>query len=1043
MIPLLYKKDGTSKIGELTNCIECLVEEERNGIFEVSLIYSATDTLFNSLEEENIIICDANDTLKAQKFRIYMTRKLMSNKIEVYARHISFDLAYDTVDNIDITNQSCEYVLNTIFRQSQFSTNYRGYSDIVNAQNYKMSMANCIEAIAGKEGSIIDTFGTGAEILRDNTNIHVLNKRGHDNEVSIEYAKNLTGFELEEDYSELVTRINAYAKYTNNETNEEVLVEAKGIDSPLITNYSHPYVAYVDYSDKFDNEEVPTKEKLIELAKKEYSINNKDKPKQNYKIEFVPLSKCVGYEGLEDKISLCDTVTIKDTRYGIDTKSKVIRTVFDVLKNRYDSMELGEPRTTLGDIIGGSGEDGEVGPPGPQGPPGADGNIGDFPNSLPSVPVLSFKLYGFSSIELSWTYENKVYYNYELYASKTKDFTPNVFDLIHAGQTSSFLFQAKPNETWYFRVCCVNSHGNRTDFSEQVTVTTTKIDDLSNYVDNMAINDALIGTLNLDRGWVGQLRGNWIDAKNLSVTDGNGKRTLDIDSFGNVNIAATNIKMIVDGEEQGIVGQSQFTQTVKEMKVEFSNQLTPQLVENGSPTGLNKFGWHCSDGIEFVDNDKVLGIQQKAIGNSEGWLLSDVIEVSKGSDISVSIDVCTEHNTLGTDVYLIEYNEDGSTFRNELIGSWNSYEWTTLKKSFALGPKTNMVRLRIDVNGRTANEGSVVWFTKAGIYLAKDYFPNWYSKESSLHNASVSITNEGFTVYDGKIAIKNSNGDVLFWVDKNGHLTTDSIYIFGDEKNGNLDIRGNGNKGIGLRSLDGGMRYIDFSTLDEGHTYEEHVASGTFNRIIADGGKISILPSKSLVIHSVNPNHPNLDNVEVFATRLATAMNMEVGNDLTVKHDVNVAGTVGASAVVTTGNITSNTDVNANRNISVRDTAYVEKVAHINDLGVAIPFYSPINMQGLSIYNAVIGSPAIYSDAVVISSRNYKYQGVLDLIEVSQKETNGIIGLDADITNILDTNFVTMDQEANAYIDTNEMIKLLILEVKQLKNTISKLKAGE
>lgn len=543
MIPLLYEKDGTTKIGELANCIECLVEEERNGIFEVSIIYPTTDSIFNSLEEENIIICDANDTLKSQKFRIYMTRKLMSNRIEVYARHISFDLAYDTVDSIDITNQSCEYALNSIFRQSQFSTHYKGYSDIVNAQNYKMSMANCIEAIAGKEGSIIDTFATGAEILRDNTNIHVLNKRGHDNSVTIEYAKNLTGFELEEDYSELVTRINAYAKYTNSETNEEVLVEAKGVDSPLITNYSHPYVAYIDYSDKFENEEIPTKEKLIELAKKEYSINNKDKPKQNYKIEFIPLSKCVGYEGLEDKISLCDTVTIIDTRYNINTKSKVIRTVFDVLKNRYDSMELGEPRTTLGDIIGGSGENGEVGPPGPQGPPGEDGSIGDFPDSLPDVPVLSAKLYGFASIELSWTYENKVYYNYELYASKTKDFTPNVFDLIHAGQTSSFLFQAKPNETWYFRCCAVNTHGNRTEFSSQITVTTTKVDDMSNYFEEAAIGKAVVGALTADYMEAGIIKGNWIDARNLSVTDGNGKRTLDIDSFGNVNLDVTSLKI--------------------------------------------------------------------------------------------------------------------------------------------------------------------------------------------------------------------------------------------------------------------------------------------------------------------------------------------------------------------------------------------------------------------------------------------------------------------------------------------------------------------
>ena len=883
MIPLLYEKDGINKIGELSNCIECLVEEERNGLFELTIVYPTTDEIFNSLEEENIIVCNANDTLKNQKFRIYMTKKLMSNRIEVYARHISFDLAYDRVDSINITNQSCEYSLNAIFKQSQFSTHYRGHSDIINAQNYTIANVNCIEAIAGKEGSIIDTYGTGAEILRDNTNIHVLNRRGNDNEVKIEYAKNLTGFELEEDFSELVTRINASAKYTNSETNESHVVEAKGIDSPLISNYSHPYIAHFDYSDKFEEGETPTSEKLIALAKKEFSVNNKDKPKQNFKIEFIPLSKCVGYEDLEDKISLCDTVTIIDTRYNINTKAKVIRVVFNVLKDRYESMELGEPRTTLGDIIGPGGNvsDAEDTPTtGPQGPPGqdgtngvdgvdaiyvnltndshvvptlsdgtggnytgcetvielykgadkinfgvsyeaeqiegvtaslkgnvysitnmtvdncnvglratynsktylkyfnvskskkgvdgtdgvtyytwiryadddkgngisndptgkeyigfaynkltpiesnvpsdytwslikgtdgvpgqngsdgttyytwikysdyadgnpcyelpnsntkyigiatnklspnesddyrdykwskfrgddgvdgtdgkdaytinisndshvfasesdgrisreqttstkvvafkgtstvpftigslpnvsglrlskdsttvtitaltgssladsgsfeipitvegltfkkvfswskakkgVDGSLGDFPDTLPTTPTLEYKVYGFANIELSWTYENKTYYSYELYASKTRNFNPNSFDLIHAGQSSSFLFQARPNETWYFKVCAINSHGRRTSFSNQVEVTTRKINDLSSYVENAAIGDALIGQLNLGRGWFGQLRGNYIDAKQLSVTDGNGKRTWDIDSFGNV-----------------------------------------------------------------------------------------------------------------------------------------------------------------------------------------------------------------------------------------------------------------------------------------------------------------------------------------------------------------------------------------------------------------------------------------------------------------------------------------------------------------------------
>ncbi len=677
MMPSLYKKDGTTKIGELTNCIECLVEEERNGIFEVSIIYPTTDSIFNSLEEENIIVCNANDTLLNQKFRIYMTRKLMSNKIEVFARHISFDLAYDTVNSIDITNQSCEYALNTIFRQSQFSTHYKGYSDIINAQDYKISMCNCIEAIAGKEGSIIDTYGTGAEILRDNTNIHVLNKRGHDNDVTIEYAKNLTGFELEEDTTDLITRIMPYAKYNNSETNEEIMIKGNAVDSPLINNYSHPYISYIDYSDKFEEGETPTTSKLTEFAKAEYRDNKVDIPKQNYKIEFIPLSKCVGYEGLEDKISLCDTVTIKDTRYNIDTKAKVIRTVFDVLKNRYESMELGEPRTTLGDIIVGSGEDGAIGPqgpqgeqgiPGPQGPPGNDGSNGDlsdFPNTLPSTPVLSYKLYGLSNIELSWTFDNKIYYQYELYASKTKDFTPNVFDIIHAGQSSSFLFQAKPNETWYFKVCAINSHGNRTSFSTQVTVTTKKVDDLSNYVDNMAIGEALIGTLSLDRGWIGKLNANYLDVKgNFSVTDGNGKRTLDIDSFGNVNLDVASLKV-----NSKNVAQTEWVQSQINIVNDNINAEVEKIEKSGitniipysyfrNPDIIKKY-WYLN-GVTWFEHNGAIGIQNNT--SDDGYFISTAGFIGERI-VSLYVDLDVEANTTST-VYLI-----GST-TNELRWDW-------------------------------------------------------------------------------------------------------------------------------------------------------------------------------------------------------------------------------------------------------------------------------------------------------------------------------------------------------------------------------------
>ena len=534
----LHNKDFTTKYGTVNTTIEAFVEEERNGLFELSFIMLNTDSLFNYIKEDNIVVANANDTLLSQKFRIYMTRKLMNNRVEVFARHISFDLMYDYIDSVNFENQSCEYALNTLFRNSSFSKHYKGYSDIINAQDYNMSMANILEAIGGKEGSILDTYGTGAELLRDNENIHVLNKRGHDNSVSIEYKKNLTGFELEEDTTELITRILPYAKY-NDEEGNEITVKANYVDSSLISNYSHPFIKAIDYSDKFNDENIPTIDKLRALAGLEYKNNKVDIPKQNFKIEFIPLSKCVGYEALSDNISLCDTVTIKDTRYNINTQAKIIKVTYNVLKNRYESMELGEPRTTLGDIINN----------------GTSNITSDdvkdivssipstnFPNTLPKVSILSGKSIGLASIELNWTFENKAYYSYELYGSKEKGFTPNSFNLIQEGQISSFLYQAKPNETWYFKVCAINSYGNRNNFSNEVEVSTAKIN-AEEWIENATIGNALIGNLSADKINTGTLKGNYIDARNLSVTDGNGKRTLDIDSFGNVSLDVTNFKI--------------------------------------------------------------------------------------------------------------------------------------------------------------------------------------------------------------------------------------------------------------------------------------------------------------------------------------------------------------------------------------------------------------------------------------------------------------------------------------------------------------------
>ena len=52
----LHNKDFTTKYGSINTICEAFVEEERNGLFELSFIMLNTDSLFNYVKEENIVV---------------------------------------------------------------------------------------------------------------------------------------------------------------------------------------------------------------------------------------------------------------------------------------------------------------------------------------------------------------------------------------------------------------------------------------------------------------------------------------------------------------------------------------------------------------------------------------------------------------------------------------------------------------------------------------------------------------------------------------------------------------------------------------------------------------------------------------------------------------------------------------------------------------------------------------------------------------------------------------------------------------------------
>lgn len=768
----LYDKTGESLIGTLDDCISCNVTEVRNGIFDVRLVYPSMRVISNSLIKENIIVCKANDILLNQKFRIFNIKKKHSNTIEVVARHISFDLLYDFVEDISIVNQSCEYALNTIFRNSQFSRHYKGHSDIINAQDYNMSMANCLNAIAGKEGSIIDTYGTGAEILRDNENIHVLNRRGHDNGVTIEYGKNLEGFECIEDTTDLITRIYPFAKKTTSEGEITIKLDEKFIDSPRITLYSHPYIREIDFTSNFKDDEEITQSKLRLMAEKYFIENKCDIPKLTFDIKPVPLSKCVGFENLGESLSLCDIATINHKIYGITTQAKVIKTVFNVLTDRYENIQLGDPKASLGDIIGGNSNSPQVGPPGPpgqQGPPGEDANMESFPDNLPDVPQLTANVLGFASVDLSWTYENKVYYSYQIFASKTENFEPNVFDLIFEGQASSFLHQVKPNEVWYYRARAINTHGKATGLSSQTKVETRKVDDMANYFEEAAIGRAVVGALTADYMEAGIIKGHWVDAKNLSVTDGNGKRTLGIDSYGNVYLDVKEFKI----SNKQVYTTDQADNAISEAIKGIETNILPNGSFNNGNNGWNKVN---------------VSIPSPVFSYDRYWC-NFYASAEEGVCYAENVFDILPNRVYNFSMLLAKYSSSKDFYRVRIeTQSKGSSSWFTVKEftGRTAGTREKFEQLSYSFKSDSSATKCRVWIGK----LAGETF-DIYVADLFMGTGTIYARKSEFQILDDKIALKVEEGEFGTLLEQNSHavkIAWNHISNYVQFENGGLSI---------------------------------------------------------------------------------------------------------------------------------------------------------------------------------------------------------------------------------------------------------------
>jgi hypothetical protein len=82
-------------------------------------------------------------------------------------------------------------------------------------------------------------------------------------------------------------------------------------------------------------------------------IQNPALPAQNIHVEFVRLQD-LGYEELGKlyECKLCDTINVVFPDYDVTEQFKIVRTEWNVLADRYESMDLGDLSVTLSEALG-------------------------------------------------------------------------------------------------------------------------------------------------------------------------------------------------------------------------------------------------------------------------------------------------------------------------------------------------------------------------------------------------------------------------------------------------------------------------------------------------------------------------------------------------------------------------------------------------------------------------------------------------------------------------------------------------------------------
>ena len=354
MQPILFAKNATTfttnGLGRL-DCTECKVTEERNGQYVLDLSIAETANHASEIELSSIIVVKPNNTSALQAFRVYKMTKPIKGIFSVLAEHISYQLSYIPAMpfNVSASSSAANQTLQALKTNSAETNPFTFWTDVNTVSSYAQATpASIRQRLGGVEGSVLDRFG--GEYEWDNYTVKLHKNRGVQTpNVILRYGKNITDLNQESYISNTITGVCPF--WIDSDGTQLVTLPEKVVESQYADNYPFKRTVSLDMSQDFEVK--PTQAQLRTAAQAYLGREGIGIPTVSVKVSFIDLASTEEYKDILSlqSVSLCDVIGVQFEKLGISTTAKVVKTVYDVLAERYDSIEVGSVRTSLASTI--------------------------------------------------------------------------------------------------------------------------------------------------------------------------------------------------------------------------------------------------------------------------------------------------------------------------------------------------------------------------------------------------------------------------------------------------------------------------------------------------------------------------------------------------------------------------------------------------------------------------------------------------------------------------------------------------------------------